>query len=159
MDKIYIYIICAVVAAGLLYMFFKNRKTDPSETVSDGSRSSDGRGDGHPERHVHFKEPSKTVSGGSAELVLFFSETCPPCQAMKPNWNSARPIVENSGIRVTEFSAQSNMNDIVRYGISGFPTIYLFPNGKGDMDNKIIYTGDRSTESIVKFAQSGGKMD
>lgn len=110
-------------------------------------------------RHVHFDQPDQSRALSNAEIVLFFSETCPPCQAMKPNWNSARSQIEQDGIKVTEFAAQRDMETILKYGISGFPTIYFFPNGRENIDSKVIYAGDRSVESIIKFARSGGKMD
>ena len=44
-----------------------------------------------------------------------------------------------------------------QHGIRGFPTIKLYPGGFPN-SNPIDYMGNRSAESFVTFARSGGRQ-
>ena len=87
-----------------------------------------------------------------AEVVLFHSRGCGHCVRMMPTWKEC--VKELTGkVRFVEVEDQEAM----RYGIRGFPTIRFYPNGHHTTNNFVEYRGDRSKNSIEKFALSGGK--
>jgi len=96
------------------------------------------------------------IGTGKPALVLFYNENCGPCRAMMNAWNEAYDILEQDGnYDIIAISSKDNMEEFKYHGVYGTPTIRFYPNGFPS-EQYIQYTGNRSTESIVNFARSGG---
>ena len=86
--------------------------------------------------------------------ILYFSaEGCPHCTDMAPKWAEAAQILRQSGkFIVREYSAQDETTQ--QMGVDGFPRV-LYVAGPGAQPIK--YKGDRTVESLLRFANSDGQ--
>ena len=116
----------------------------------------DGDG-GIPDTHVGG--PSQEAQGGAkgsgGTIALFHSNGCPPCRAMMDDWATFKSsgVCVGNDIIVREFEG----GDIRQHGITGTPTIRFYPAGTfPDPSKALVYKGDRSSASIIRFAQSKG---
>lgn len=88
-------------------------------------------------------------------IVLYRMTMCPHCIAMKPQWQAATAeLAREPGIHVmeVEYSNIALLPEKLR-NVRFFPTIQVIRNGSV----KDAYSGDRSKESIVKFALAHAK--
>jgi len=106
--------------------------------------------------------PSSEPTAGNLPLqtlMLFHAHWCGHCKTlMGPQgaWNMVKQALHDTKITVKEIeSADPNM---AKYGIRGFPTIRFYPNGCSEGSNFVEYHGDRSVQSLINFAKSGGKV-
>lgn len=95
-------------------------------------------------------------------LVLFHANWCPHCKNILPTWESVKKTLEESGqFDVLDFEDSRDKDHIERAsklpGFRGYPDIRLYPQGY-PMGEPIAYAGNRSEESIIKFAYTGGKQ-
>ena len=95
------------------------------------------------------------VGNGKPALVLFYSNGCGHSRNMRPAWDQAKQQLQQSG--QVDCILIEDPGEMQKYGIGGFPTVKLFPGGLGS-SNSINYQGNRSAESLVTFARSGGKQ-
>ena len=95
------------------------------------------------------------VGNGKPALVLFYSNGCGHSRNMRPAWDQAKQQLQQSG--QVDCILIEDPGEMQKYGIGGFPTVKLFPGGLGS-SNSIDYQGNRSAESLVTFARSGGKQ-
>jgi thiol-disulfide isomerase/thioredoxin len=111
---------------------------------------------------------------GKTHIVMIFANWCGPCKATKDPYSQILNKVDQSKVRVAcinltgeeegpyknregELKISKRISDIVP-GFRGFPTIVLF-DGKGNIvresnDPAKMYKGNRSTDDLVKFANS-----
>jgi thiol-disulfide isomerase/thioredoxin len=103
------------------------------------------------------------ISGDGVEgrqLVMFYADWCGHCNSMKPIWKEVSDEVEAKNNNETDESKKVKMlkvncgddkpehKDIREtYGVSGFPTIKLFENGKETGEFK----GERTKEGLLQF--------
>jgi hypothetical protein len=75
---------------------------------------------------------------------------------MMPDWQKAEGILKQMGIcEPISLNDQRDAEEVHKHGISGWPTIRYYPDG---FPGRFVeYRGNRSAESLVKFAQSGGQ--
>ena len=92
----------------------------------------------------------KFFSGSS--ISLYWSDSCPHCVNMKPNWDNfvSRAKSELSGLTVQTFNANdADDSKKIPSSVHSFPTIMM--NGsKGNVE----YKGDRSADDLFKWAKS-----
>lgn len=100
---------------------------------------------------------SETPSGGPPQvqvkpaLVVFSQPHCPACKAFTPTWEQLKAELQGGPLDLikTEDSDEMNAN-----GITGIPTIRLYPFGYSSGSNKFAtHQGDRSKENIMQFVQ------
>mmetsp|Transcript_87236 Transcript_87236/g.154536 ORF Transcript_87236/g.154536 Transcript_87236/m.154536 type:complete len:148 (-) Transcript_87236:64-507(-) len=93
------------------------------------------------------------------ELREYYAAACGHCQALAPAWKAAQAAYAGP---VTFRQIECNdenwkpiaENEALCKDIDGFPTIKLFKDGQ-EVSN---YSGDRSSEDIVKFAKEHEKL-
>ena len=69
------------------------------------------------------------VLGAETPVLLdFYSETCPPCQALKPVLEELAKRWDGKA-KVLKLNVMSAYDLAVRFGIRGVPTILFFNNG------------------------------
>ena len=78
-------------------------------------------------------------------LVAFVMQGCGHCDHLKPDFVEA---AKHSKIALVVVERSGAGGLLQKYGIRGFPTILMFRGG----DNVATYTGDRSVQSLVNFA-------
>lgn len=91
-------------------------------------------------------------------LVKFYSHRCGFCRKLSPTWEDLATEAKKSGKpwKVVKVNALNEEKIARKYNINAFPTIYYLENGK----NPVLYKGDRSVDSFIKFADSAfGKKE
>jgi thiol-disulfide isomerase/thioredoxin len=110
----------------------------------------------------HIETPLTDVTGKPA-LVLIWAKWCGWSQKFKPTWDKVADILRNDGaIEVGEIESGENKDEFTKATASipnfpGFPHVRFYPEGYGHNKPSIPYDGDRTEESILKFAYQSFK--
>jgi thioredoxin 2 len=72
---------------------------------------------------------SVALADGATVLVDFWSETCPHCRQLNPEFEKAAAAARGD-VKFTKVSAQAAMELLTRYGVQAVPTMVLFRSGK-----------------------------
>ena len=89
---------------------------------------------------------------GNVSFVKFHQPTCPHCINMKEAWEDLGKLLQDkckddiSLIEVNGDALSESKSDVSKE-IKGFPTIMILEDGK----KKVEYSGDRTTEDMLKF--------
>ncbi|KRX87850.1 Protein disulfide-isomerase A6 [Trichinella pseudospiralis] len=95
---------------------------------------------------------SMITSSDDMWLVEFFAPWCGHCKNLQPHWASAATQLKGK-VKVAAIDATVNTATAQRFGITGFPTIKMFPSGPKKLDEDVVdYTGGRSSSDIVQWA-------
>ena len=99
------------------------------------------------------KEFDKLINEkGNVSFVKFHQPKCPHCTEMKKAWEDLGKLLQDkckddiSLIEVNGDALSESKSDVSKE-IKGFPTIMILEDGK----KKVEYSGDRSTEDMLKF--------
>ena len=97
------------------------------------------------------------IGDGNSALVLFYSERCGHSVNMMPAWEEMKKSMGSSGqFDIISLEQSKNPQEVHQHSIRGFPTIRFYPDGFPS-PNFVEYKGPRTSESFIKFAQSGGQ--
>lgn len=157
-------VVALVVALALIcYLVSRSSKTTPPEPVPrypirpPNIRRPMGPVQGHPQGHPQRgPPPSGSPQRGPPALVLFYAEWCGHSKQIRPSWKQAAQTLRQHGMQVIEMEDGKNKAEIQQHGVKGFPTIRFYREGFPS-PNFVKYQGNRTPESIIKFARSGGQ--
>lgn len=145
--KLAVSIFAVVVIAAIIYLLVDYYKHTSSH------KSHEAYGHDHVSEEVDSQSNSSGASD-TATIVLFYSDSCGHCKAMKDDWDTMkRNLPSNVGV------AEINANDeeiVSQEDIDGYPTIRLYIKATGE---KIEYEGDRSAASLLRFVETRGRED
>jgi len=82
-------------------------------------------------------------------LVEFFAPWCGHCKNLAPHWKKAAAALKGKA-KLGAVDATVHSDLAGQYDVKGYPTIKVFPKGKGTSAQD--YQGGRTTETIVKYA-------
>lgn len=97
-------------------------------------------------------EQEQEQSGGGSQSVatIFYAPWCSACKSVMPTWEQLeKKLKDHPKVKFNRINGAENKAIMEKYGIAGYPTIYLFKQ-----DDAIEYSGDRSLESLEKFVLS-----
>lgn len=107
------------------------------------------------------QEPSGTVlSSGKPALVMIYADWCGHSKAMLPTWQLVKEKLQSTGqFEVFDFNDKDDLAELKRLPANEieFPSIRFYTEGYPN-GTPIKYRGDRSEESILKFAYTAGKQ-
>ena len=85
-------------------------------------------------------------------LVMFYTSWCGHCKRLKSPYSIAADMIDAQNIdgKLGAVDCERFSAVCKKQGISGYPTLKYFKNGKFASD----YSEDRSTDSIVRFIKS-----
>lgn len=115
------------------------------------------RAEGYPSNpSIRSPHASYGYAADGPSLILFKSDDCQYCNALKPEWNR---VVKNfrgkRTLNIREFDNKRNADVIKTQGITLFPTIRFYP--KGIVAGQYIeYTGERTYEGLLAFINKNG---
>ena len=82
-----------------------------------------------------------------------FAVRCGHCKQLLPEWEEAATKLDGTGATLGWVDATAEESLAQEYGIQGFPTIKVFPGGKGKSSYSAMdYEGGRQTSQIVQAA-------
>eukprot|EP01059_Diplonema_ambulator_P030354 TRINITY_DN5166_c0_g2_i1.p1 TRINITY_DN5166_c0_g2~~TRINITY_DN5166_c0_g2_i1.p1 ORF type:complete len:726 (+),score=164.05 TRINITY_DN5166_c0_g2_i1:267-2180(+) len=96
------------------------------------------------DNHVIKPTPAqlaRIVSSRTTPSIVAFTagEWCPPCMALKPVWkhlaNSLNPLP------VVSFDCDHQRETCQKFGIQGYPSVVLYPNGPDNHRRHIVFQG------------------
>lgn len=89
--------------------------------------------------------------------VLFYSDQCPHCLTMKPQWESMKKKLKRKPVNIYEVNSDDlrYIDHPLKNVIDGFPTILNVNNR-----NIIPFENERTSENMIKFVESNiSKME
>jgi len=84
-------------------------------------------------------------------IVELYAPWCGHCQRLEPEWNDAATRLKGE-VKVAKVDATQSSRVAQQFGISGYPSIKLFPPGKKSTSNVEDYGGSRDGTSITNWA-------
>ena len=96
-------------------------------------------------------KPKPKAKGGGVKKTKFIfwkMDTCPYCVRFQPVFEELKKEAKRKGMNV-EFVADSDTSKAAKKGVTGFPTLQLIQT----TTKTHTYSGDRSSESILKWIQ------
>lgn len=105
---------------------------------------------------ANFDSTTQAMSGeGGAWLVEFYAPWCGHCKKLAPVWDNLSNSFKEKGIdvKVGKVDATVQTGLAARFGVGGFPTIYLMQDKKFSK-----YTGQRTVVGFASFAKQGIKQ-
>ena len=93
--------------------------------------------------------PTESFDDGTTRVVLYYAPWCPHCKNIMPTWDRLQAESEGSNVSVEKIDCEANPEAAEENGVSGFPTIILYKNGKS-----VTYEGDRSLDDFKAFISS-----
>ena len=105
------------------------------------------------EENVAVLDPSnfdEFIGAQSFTIVEFYAPWCGHCKSLEPEWAAAagKTLQLNPPVRLAKVDADAHRELGEKYGVSGFPTIKIFKDGKPEE-----YEGPREAKGIVKFVK------
>lgn len=86
-------------------------------------------------------------------VALFYSPTCPHCQAMAPSYSDFAKLLKPHTDLITVAQIDATSNDVWPR-VTSFPTIKLYKSSF--KDEPIVYEGNRTVEDFVRFVKEKG---
>jgi len=100
-------------------------------------------------------KPSPQGAPQGPVLVLFYADWCGHSKKLMPVWEQIVQTLRSQGINTLQIESKQKQ-EIQESGVTGFPSIRFYPNGYPSKTYS-VYQGNRSPESIINFAKSGGR--
>lgn len=105
----------------------------------------------------HPSEIQSVVGTGKPALVMFYAGWCGHSKTALPAWDIVSDDLNQSGqFEAIKLKEEDDKEEIKKHNVPGFPHFRLYPAGFPS-DKFIIYKGDRSAVSLLKFIHSEGQ--
>lgn len=89
------------------------------------------------------------ISANPVSLIKFMAPWCGHCKKLAPEYEAAAiQLNKEGGIPLAEVDAAAEGELAQKYGVQGFPTLFLFRDGKSEP-----YNGGRTADTIVSWVK------
>ncbi|CAM9995621.1 unnamed protein product, partial [Discosporangium mesarthrocarpum] len=90
----------------------------------------------------------EAIDEHSTLLVEFYAPWCGHCKKLAPEYAKAAGELKEEGLRIAKVDADAEKSLARDYGVSGFPTLKLFKEGK-----PLDYNSGRNAKDIVAYVK------
>lgn len=106
---------------------------------------------------LNDKNFESTLKEKKSSLVMFFTNWCGHCKALKPIYSKAADLVFEQGIEgsLAAVDCAAYYDICKKYNIEGYPTLKHFKGGKFFRD----YTKERTSDAIIQFLKSNSEKE
>lgn len=106
---------------------------------------------------LNDKNFDSTLKKSKSALVMFFTNWCGHCKALKPVYSKAADLAHQQGISgaLTAVDCGASYDICKKLNIEGYPTLKHFVNGKFSKD----YTKERTADALIQFLKSNAEKD
>lgn len=130
----------------LYFAFFNNRKP----------RSNPQQVQQPPQKVPNVESHTTEVKGSDkSTIVLFYANWCGHSKSILPAWEQVKEKLKSEE-EYDVIDIEHSSGEVEKHNVQGFPEIRYYPNGFPS-DEYLVYKGDRSVESLMKFVYSDGK--
>lgn len=106
---------------------------------------------------LNDKNFETTLKKSKSALVVFFTNWCGHCKALKPIYSKAADLAFEEGISalLTAVDCGASYDVCKQHKVEGYPTIKYFKDGKFFRD----YTKERTADAIIQFLKFNTAKD
>lgn len=106
---------------------------------------------------LNDKSFDTTLKKSKSAMVVFFTNWCGHCKALKPIYSKAADLLHEQGISsvLAAVDCGAHYDVCKQHNIEGYPTMKYFKNGKFFRD----YTKERTTDAIIQFLKSNTEKE
>eukprot|EP00386_Alphamonas_edax_P002786 GDKI01008484.1.p1 GENE.GDKI01008484.1~~GDKI01008484.1.p1 ORF type:complete len:418 (+),score=183.46 GDKI01008484.1:100-1353(+) len=87
----------------------------------------------------------------SVWFVEFYAPWCGHCKQLAPAWEELAGNLQGK-VKIAKVDATVERGLATKFGIQGFPTLKIFPQGKKSVSDAQDYQGPRTVEAMADFA-------
>ena len=106
-------------------------------------------------KEVTSAEFEKEVLQGGKVVVDFYSDECPPCEALAPKFEGVGELFKDD-VKFVKIFRQKNRDLADKLGVKGSPTVLYFEDGKevgirlaGGIKRQELFEGIRKNENFL----------
>ena len=93
----------------------------------------------------------KVIDNGNDIMVLFYTNNCLHCKVLFPKYEKLAKKIKEKNNEIIFTKINMAENEIENEDILSFPCIKLYPGNKKNINNAIIYEGDRSINDMINY--------
>lgn len=99
--------------------------------------------------YVYSRKREMFEDANKPKVEYFYMTGCPWCDKFSPEWDKFVTAATAAGIDTQKYEASEAPEKVSKYGITGFPSIFITKNG-----TPTEYKGDRTSEALLQAVKA-----
>jgi len=105
---------------------------------------------------VGLSFPEQVIAADKDALVFFYAPWCGHCKKFEPVYKELAAKLSSVSNSLLVARIDATKNDVEGVDVTGFPSLFLYRNGK--KDQPLTYDGERDVTSIVQWLKDTGGL-